>query len=415
MKRRMLAMILTACLLMPLAACGGAGESMSTTTGSASGESTEQSAITTPTATQETTVQTEAPKPLTSITFSLFSDFHYKAGMYMSTVADMEAILARAHDNEADFIIHVGDFCNDFRGSPELVKAYLENAHGLPAYGVYGNHELESTNNSMSYVTPRLTNQADAVVWGTEDGKIGDGSIGYYYYEVNGFRIICTDTNYSYNPTKGEWEHNLTASYGAPAGNEKVGSLGPQQLSWLERVLHDAADRDIPCIVFGHYSFSGIWSSSPDAPAVQKLYKAVNTKCPGTVMLSINGHLHTNRTVAVGGVVYMDVNTTRNGYWMRDGEAHYTTQTFPYKEYNQVGTEVVAMGRDRLLSELSQAKNTWFFAEPLSAVVTVDRDGTVTVEGQSTRWYDGIVPPKNGGAIGPQISSGTYQATGKAS
>ncbi|MBQ5929695.1 MAG: metallophosphoesterase, partial [Clostridia bacterium] len=152
------------------------------------------------------------------VTFSLFSDFHYVEGTYMSSMADMQSILDKAKANNADFIIHAGDFCNNYSGSPELFKTYLQNNYNMPAYGIYGNHELESGGNSMQVVTPRLTNRADEVVWGTADGKIGDGSIGYYYFDVNGIRIICTDTNYSWNPTEGIWEHNHTASHNKPSG-----------------------------------------------------------------------------------------------------------------------------------------------------------------------------------------------------
>jgi DNA repair exonuclease SbcCD nuclease subunit len=91
----------------------------------------------------------------------------------------------RARDDRVDFVLHAGDFSNDYQGSPELVKKYLNNEYDLSVYGVYGNHELESNDNSMELVTPLLTNDT-RVIWGTADGKLGDGSIGYYYFEKKG-------------------------------------------------------------------------------------------------------------------------------------------------------------------------------------------------------------------------------------
>ena len=88
--------------------------------------------------------------------FVIFSDFHYKKGMYASTIDHMKQILSRAAEAGASFVIHCGDFCNDYSGSPELVQAYLQNPQGLAVYGVYGNHELESADNSMQAVTPLL-------------------------------------------------------------------------------------------------------------------------------------------------------------------------------------------------------------------------------------------------------------------
>lgn len=52
------------------------------------------------------------------LTFTLFSDLHYKEGMYIACVSDMESILKRAAESGSDFIIHGGDFCNDYVGSP---------------------------------------------------------------------------------------------------------------------------------------------------------------------------------------------------------------------------------------------------------------------------------------------------------
>ena len=42
--------------------------------------------------------------------FLVIGDFHYKKNMYASTVADLEAVLQRAHRENVDFVIHTGDF-----------------------------------------------------------------------------------------------------------------------------------------------------------------------------------------------------------------------------------------------------------------------------------------------------------------
>lgn len=84
------------------------------------------------------------------------------------------------------------------------------------------------------------------------------GSIGYYYFDnEKGFRVVCLDINYSWNTSKSIWEHNRENSYGPPSENIKGDSLGPVQLSWLEDVLTDAAQKGISCIVTAHTSISG--------------------------------------------------------------------------------------------------------------------------------------------------------------
>ena len=137
---------------------------------------------------------------MNEIKFTVFADLHYRKGMYIASVDDLRSIFARADADKSEFVVHLGDMCNDYIGSPELVKEYLNNKSNKAVYGIYGNHELESPDNSMKHVTPLLTN-CD-VVWGTDDGKIGNGEIAYYYFDANGFRFVMTDTNYSYNPQK---------------------------------------------------------------------------------------------------------------------------------------------------------------------------------------------------------------------
>ncbi len=64
--------------------------------------------------------------------------FTIKKGMYAATVENIEHILSLAHDEDVDFVVHAGDLCNDYAGSPELMRAYHQNGYGLPTYGIYG-------------------------------------------------------------------------------------------------------------------------------------------------------------------------------------------------------------------------------------------------------------------------------------
>ena len=94
-----------------------------------------------------------------NLKFTLFADLHYKNGYYAARVADVEAIVDAAREAGADLILHCGDLCNDYKGSPELTRTLLQNPYGLPVAGVYGNHELETAGNDMPLVTPLLTNR----------------------------------------------------------------------------------------------------------------------------------------------------------------------------------------------------------------------------------------------------------------
>lgn len=345
-----------------------------------------------------------AENPSNELKFALFADLHYKKGMYIASVGDVESILSRANENGVDFVIHCGDMCNDYKGSRELTSAYLENPYKIPAYGIYGNHELETKENDMSYVTPLLTNRE--VVWGTPDGKISDGSIAYYHFDINGFRIVCVDTNYSFNVEIGLWEHNLPASWGAPIKNIKANSLGDAQLVWLENLLDDAADKGLKCLIFSHESFSGVWSRSPDTDTVREMFRKVNKKREKTVLMAVNGHLHTNHQKMIEDILFIDVNTVRNGLWIPKSEVHYTDETFLFADYDKEGREISK--KDRLVSDLWMSAQTWYYSEPLSAIVTVTSDGKITVDGKKSTWYAGVDPSSVRQGVSDEITSAEY-------
>ena len=296
----------------------------------------------------------------------------------------LEHILASASSEQVDLIIHAGDFCNDYAGSPELMRAYHQNQYGLPTYGIYGNHELETVGNSMDNVTPLLCNR-DVQFATDENGK----TLGYWYTDIKCFRLIGLDSNYSYNEETNEWEHNRPASYGCPAGNKESDSLGPVQLAWLDATLADAAELGLKVIAFSHACFSGLWYQNAEADTVRALFE----KYPGTVLLAVNGHEHKDHFAVVDGIAYFDVNTTTNGFWEKRTDHHYDdAHTFRFTDYDADGNPTTT--EDFPLNKLRQGANTWFFTNPLSAIVTVTEDGQITIEGETTEWLYGIEPPR---------------------
>lgn len=42
--------------------------------------------------------------------------------------------------------------------------------------------------------------------------------------------------------------------------------------------------------------------------------------------------------------------------------------------------------------DLVQATNTWFFKDPLSAIVSIDEDGHLEIRGSETSWCYDIAP-----------------------
>ncbi|MBR2406190.1 MAG: metallophosphoesterase [Clostridia bacterium] len=352
-----------------------------------------------------------------SVKFTVFSDFHYHRPSWPSRVQDLDVILRRGAEAKVDFVIHAGDFCTQMIRSPEIKKAYLENKYGLAVYGIYGNHELECMNHGipdldtehpMQYVTPYLTNRE--VHWGTPDGKMAEwGAIGYYWFEVNGFRFVCTDTAYSMNVETGEWVHNPTLY--VPKGNRPHEALGEPQLAWLEEVLTDAAHKGIPCIVFSHCPFM-VWThQSSDHEHVREIFDRVNAIRKGTVVAAVSGHQHTDYgTEKKKNVLYLDINSAINGHWQGANLPHYEPwHTYTYTEYDEEGNPTKTY--ERPYSELWTGEKGWFYKDPLSANVTVYEDGTVDIQGTESEWVYNVLPPVSVRHRGmqPRISSGTYK------
>lgn len=324
--------------------------------------------------------------------FLVFADFHYRKRMYAVKVSHLQQIMERAQKENVDFVIHAGDFSNGYRESPEIVEPFINNVYGLPVYGIYGNHELEHKDDDMDYVSPLLCNRP--VNWSAQGG--------YWYVDIKGIRVIGLDTNYSYSAERDAWEHSQ--SHREPAGNVAVNSLGTEQLSWLDQVLADTAAKGQKAIVFSHAAMTEMWECSPDAKTVQNLF----AKYPGTVLLAVNGHLHTDHFAVENGVAYFDVNAAINGDWWPMQEHHYTEKhTFDFEDYdpegNRISTEKMA------LRDLKQGLNTWFFETPLSAIVTVTEDGKITVEGSQACWAYGIAPTRGGDGVKNQIENRSVQ------
>ncbi len=345
-----------------------------------------------------------------TISFAAYSDFHYFDGAVANGIQDLEAVFDGANAADVSFVLSLGDMTQDAKGSPELYDAFLKNAYGLPAYNIYGNHELESADNSMEIVTPTLTNDPN-VLWGTNDTKM-DTSIGYYYFERGGFRFVCIDTNY-YQDTAGNWLHNPTASWGSPSGALNGNSLGPVQLAWLEQVLMDAAAKDIPCIVAGHVPMDNVYSSNlHDQPMVKEIFRKANAAQPNTVIMYINGHEHNDLVQVEEGIVYKYVNVVRGCAGGGDVQPRpYQGMTFPHRVYDSEGN--LLRTEDMLYTSLNRSES-YYSTDPMYSVITVNSNGTVYCDGVESTWLNGEVPPNISTkypGTGPVHGTYAYNAT----
>lgn len=314
--------------------------------------------------------------------FTAIGDFHYKKGSYPNTVDDLEKIIEDAHNENVDFILHLGDFCNDYKGSPELMSAFLNNKYNIPVYGVMGNHEIE-TNVCPDDVIPFLSNRE--ITFG--EPIYNEKKAAHWYTDLGKFRLIGLDTNFVYSEANDEWIRKM--QFRRPEGTTLDTSLAPLQMEWLDKILADAASLGKKVIVASHACFIGEpWLfGSPDMDAVREIF----AKYPKTVLMAINGHIHTDNFDVRDGVAYYDVNSARFGYWRPDKEHHYSDEhTYLFTDYDENGNKLGTI--EKSYCTLRMGSEGWFFKEPLWSTVTLTEDGHVTIKGRKSEWEYGIAP-----------------------
>ena len=141
-------------------------------------------------------------------------------------------------------------------------------------------------------------------------------------------------------------------------------------------------------IVTSHMAFGGDCWQCGDAPIVREMF----AKYPKTVILCVSGHLHTDHFSVIDNIAYFDVNATINTFWQRMEGFHYEDDhTFEFHDYDANGKETSVS--QMKLNDLYQGKNTWSVKDPLSAILTIDDNGVINIEGAQSEWIYGVIPP----------------------
>lgn len=294
------------------------------------------------------------------IKLSVFSDYHYNPWVQPWALEGLDAIFARAVENNVDAVTHCGDFMVTTleHGKPALDR-FLHNPEGLPAFGAYGNHELQGVDSL----------EALNAVYGLNNS--------YYYRDLKGFRLIFLDTNHFIKD--GVLQHYPGHSVGGPDWSYDHNLVGAPQRAWLRETLLASP---YPCIIFSHSTFQvdgttrdpdigSCNSGSLDAQEIRAIFREVNEAHPNRVLLCINGHYHTNSFATVDGVAYFNVNAAYSGFWSL--KKH---DCFP-KEF---------------IEKYPHAAQCAYYNDPLNAIVTVSSDGELDIDGAKTTYMYGVTP-----------------------
>jgi hypothetical protein len=286
---------------------------------------------------------------MASVKFLAFADLHhYPQAFYTYAPERLAAIRDRAIAEKVDFVISLGDFsCGK---SQDLLIEYA--AFPMKTYHVFGNHDTDDIPLSEALKNFNMP------------GK------GYYFFDCNDFRFIVLDNNYV--EIDGRIVHFELGNYYPHPNTREI--LPAEQVVFLRETI---ASSPYPCVLFSHSSIERECDQAPGRPfrsaiinrqEIIDIIDQANEKTPGKVRMAVNGHYHRDFLRILDKVVYMDLNSA-SMEWINN----------PHDFYDKEITE-----------KHSYAANTVIYNEPLYAVITLDSDGTMQIDGMKGTFYKNV-------------------------
>lgn len=288
---------------------------------------------------------TQKENNMDQVKFCAFADIHFYPGVFPHDSFDwLDRILERATRQNVDFIIHAGDMTHHPKKEIKYVNYY--NDFKIPTYHTLGNHDHDGNSFEETLEAYRLTS-------------------GYHYFDKNGFRFIATDTNNC--KVDDGFIHYTNSNY------YKLSTdwIPPAQLEWLKHTIETSP---YPCILTSHSSFERESGGVKNFMDVRKIINDANAKKPGQVRMCINGHHHRDNIRILDNVIYFDLNSA-NYEWVN--KAH---DLYPQS----------------VMDKWKLAKNTVMYNDPISAIITMKKDGTVIIDGATSSMFMGITREMTG-------------------
>lgn len=216
---------------------------------------------------------------------------------YRNSLGGLVAFVGQCNQTHVDFAIQLGDLIDggSNAGAEMDRAATIYDQLNCRHYHVLGNHDFEGI--SRSKTLKRLALER-----------------GYYTFEKGGILFVVLDTQDV--AVQGGWPKNSAAYKKAEELLQKVmeqkypnaqpynGSLGNQQLVWLDGVLAGAKKKNQDVIVFGHLP---LWPDGDRHPAwnagdVRKILSEY-----GCVRAYVCGHYHAGRYGQENGIHYLNL------------------------------------------------------------------------------------------------------------
>ncbi|MEX0289180.1 MAG: metallophosphoesterase [Flavobacteriaceae bacterium] len=268
----------------------------------------------------------------------------------------LEAFIEEAMALELDFIVQLGDFCMADSGNKSFMKIW--ETFKNPRYHVLGNHDMD-----------RHSKEEMLDFW--EMPKT------YYSYDFQGYHFVALDANYLYLDGKFV-DYDKSNFY---VDNNLRTYINQEQIEWLKSDLEATSS---PTIVFSHQSLWHYHYGVKNRLSVQKILENHKEK----VVCCFNGHNHIDFHHHQNGIDYIEINSA-SYYWTND--KYRNSERYPEELYKQF----------KWLPNLATYK------DPLYAIVTLDSEGTLKVEGKRSEW---VAPSPSDIGMPPQVYGSEYSA-----
>ena len=280
---------------------------------------------------------------MSEVKFSVFADIHHYPGVFCTDACRrLKNIIDRAAAEKVDFIISLGDFNHS---APQFTDIFEVAATShMPIYHVMGNHDTDGA--SLEDVLKYYNMPAE-----------------YYYLDLKGFRFIMLDTDY-YRHRNGCTHYQFRNYFDFPQTRE---TMPDEELEFLESAI---ATSPYPGILCSHASlerhrFGG--GGLTNQAEVREIIRRANEK-ERKVLMSLNGHHHRDNLRIVDNVAYFDVNSASFDWLSKPQEL------FP----------------EELRSAYEMIDHQAIFSDALSAIVTVNDDGTIKIDGCKSDFLHGV-------------------------
>ena len=283
--------------------------------------------------------------------FLVFSDLHY------DTIPDgnrrLVELLDRCCREQVDFVVELGDLCYPKEENRKILRVFEES--GISCCFSLGNHE-----------TAHGTAETILDFFGLKRS--------YYSVKHGNVKLIFLDANQR------------------EPGTRRKPYLPGEQLDWLREEL---AEEEYGCIICTHQSLVNDFVAL-DRPRgivnraeIRQVLEEQNA-AKGNILFCMNGHDHGTAVKEIHGIWYYGMNSS-SYIW-------------------QSVKEVFAFDRE-IHEKYPYLKNMILYREPLYAVVTVDGEWNISIQGMEGHYLNvtpqevGIGDSWNGVSIRPRTAS----------